>query len=155
MVSLAAKVAAMALVSFAHASVQVSIDFAAESVATWKTTPTFQVVSNPLLDREFVVNGTRIPNPIHDAAWKSVRDLGADHVRFQPWFPYPHKSVAELDAPVPGKPTSWNFTSFLPQMEDFMANTAALGHPVIWNVGTIPCWMFHDPTTIINNSRCP
>jgi hypothetical protein len=131
----------------------VFIDFdASNAVATYKTTATLQVVENPLLDRTFMVNGKEIPNPIHDAAWSSLKDLDADYVRFQPWFPYPHKAVAELDAPVPGKPTSWNFTDMMPQLEDFMAN-AAEGHPVIWNFGTIPCWMFWGPTT--NHSHCP
>jgi hypothetical protein len=112
------------------------------------------VVSNPILDREFTApNGSRIPNPIHNASWSSLRALGADHVRFQPWFPYPHKSVAELLPPKAGKPTSWNFTSMLPQMQDFMRNTAEEGHPVIWNIGTIPCWMFWGPTTAHGN--CP
>jgi hypothetical protein len=137
-----------------HVIADVSIDFsAANAVATYKTTATLQVVENPLLDRTFTVNGTEIPNPIHKAAWNSLKELNADHVRFQPWFPYPHKAVAELDAPVPGKPTSWNFTSMMPQLEDFMANTAAQGHPVIWNFGTIPCWMFWGPST--NHSHCP
>jgi len=133
---------------------EVSVDFSAKDsvVGVFKTTATLQVVSNPLLDRRFTLpNGTSIPNPIHKAAWSSLKALGADHIRFQPWFPYPHKSVAELEPPTPGKPTSWNFTSFLPQMLDFMDSTA--GHPVIWNIGTIPCWMFWGPTT--NHSHCP
>jgi hypothetical protein len=37
------------------------------------------------------------------------------------------------------------------QLEDFMSNVAAHGHPVIWNFGTIPTWMFH----LVNNTYAP
>jgi hypothetical protein len=52
-----------------------------------KTTPTLQVVVNPPLRR-----GT----PVHDRAFGSLRDLGADYVRYVPWLPYPKLGVAEL-----------------------------------------------------------
>ena len=90
-------------------SVTVSTDFgiSGESSSVFKIIATLQVVSNPLLDRQFSLhNGTKIPNPIHGTAWERLRNLGADHVRFQPWFPYPHKAVAELLPPEAGKPTS-------------------------------------------------
>ena len=53
-----------------------------------QTTPTLQVVVNPPLQR-----GT----PVHDNAYKSLHDLGADYVRYVPWLPYPKMGVAELD----------------------------------------------------------
>jgi len=123
----------------------ITIDWQAAASGVLKTDATLQVVSNPLLDKTFHVNGTEIANPIYSPAWQSLKDLGVDYVRFQPWFPFPHKSVAELDPPKEGEKTSWNFTSMLPQVEAFMNNTA--GHPVIWNFGTIPCWLFWGPTT--------
>ena len=73
------------------------------------TLTTLQVVSNPILNRKFTApNGTVIENPIHDAAWASLKALNADKVRYVPWFPYPKRSVAELDAPTTTN-TSWNF----------------------------------------------
>ena len=77
-------------------------------------------------------------NPIHDTAWASLKNLSADLVRFVPWYPYPRRSVAELLPPVPGKPTSWNFTLLIPQLEDFFRATADQGHETIVNFATQP-----------------
>ena len=49
------------------------------------STPTLQVVVNPLLRRG---------SPIHDRAFAELRSLGADNVRFVPWFPYPRYAIA-------------------------------------------------------------
>eukprot|EP00054_Salpingoeca_dolichothecata_P032975 m.266817 g.266817 ORF g.266817 m.266817 type:complete len:637 (+) comp31560_c0_seq1:162-2072(+) len=109
-----------------------------------QTSTTLQVVSNPILDREFTSpNGTVFPNPIHDNAWQSLAQLEADFVRFVPWFPYPWKSVAELDAPVSGKPTSWNFEHIIPQFYDFMNATHTRGHSTVINFSTQPCWLYN------------
>lgn len=94
------------------------------------TTPTLQVVVNPLLRRG---------SPIHDRAFAGLRGLSADYVRFVPWFPYPHDSIAALYPPQDGK-TSWNFTSIDPFTVDFLEATK--GHPVMLNFSTIPPWMF-------------
>ncbi|MBE0697112.1 MAG: glycosyl hydrolase family 39 [Anaerolineaceae bacterium] len=94
------------------------------------TTPTLQVVVNPLLRRG---------SPIHDRAFEALRELGADYVRFVPWYPYPHDSIAELYPPADGK-TSWNFASIDPFTVDFLEATQ--GHPVMLNFSTIPPWMF-------------
>ena len=51
-------------------------------VGVSRTTTTLQVVTNPILDRVFS-NG--VPNPIHAAAWGSLRNLSANYVRFVPW----------------------------------------------------------------------
>ena len=77
-------------------------------------------------------------NPIHDTAWESLKNLSADLVRFVPWYPYPRRSVAELLPPVSGKPTSWNFTLLIPQLEDFFRATADQGHETIVNFATQP-----------------
>ncbi len=65
-----------------------------------KTTPTLQVVVNPLLRRG---------SPIHGQAFQSLTDLACDYVRYVPWFPYPKLVVAELEPPANGK-TSWDFS---------------------------------------------
>src|SRR5664279_3122836 len=63
-----------------------------------KTALTLQVVVNPPL---------RTGSAIHDKALGALRDLGADYVRFVPWYPYPRLGVAELDPPSP-QSTSWD-----------------------------------------------
>jgi hypothetical protein len=95
-----------------------------------QTTPTLQVVVNPPLRR-----GT----PVHDNAFKALRDLQADYVRYVPWRPYPKLGVAELEPPRDGK-TSWDFTLIDPMTIDFLEATK--GHSVILNFSTIPAWMF-------------
>src|SRR2546421_9181947 len=65
-----------------------------------KTTATLQVVENPKL---------RQPSPFHDSAFGSLKKLGADYVRYVPWFPYPKLAVAELQPPS-GDKTFWDFT---------------------------------------------
>ena len=95
-----------------------------------KTTPTLQVVVNPMLKRG---------SPIHDGSFHALKDLGADYVRFVPWFPYPHAAVAELKPPT-GDSTFWDFSHVDPIVADFMEATE--GHSVIMNFSTIPVWMF-------------
>ena len=95
-----------------------------------QTTPTLQVVVNPPLRR-----GT----PIHDNAFKTLRDVQADYVRYVPWLPYPKLGVAELEPPKDVK-TSWDFSLIDPMTIDFLEATK--GHSVILNFSTIPQWMF-------------
>jgi len=97
---------------------------------TTQTTPTLQVVVNPPLQR-----GTSV----HDNAFKSLRDLGADYVRYVPWLPYPKLGVAELEPPTDGK-TSWDLSLIDPMTIDFLEATK--GHSVILNFSTIPQWMY-------------
>lgn len=101
-----------------------------------KTTPTLQVVVNPLLER-----GSKI----HDGTFSALKDLGADVVRFVPWFPYPHMAVAELKPPTSSE-TYWDFSKIDPIVEDFMAATK--GHTVILNFSTIPAWMFESGDSV-------
>src|SRR5947207_12252798 len=65
-----------------------------------RTTPTLQVVVNPPLRR-----GTSV----HDNAYQSLHDLGADYVRYVPWLRYQRLAVRELGPPKDGRP-SWNFS---------------------------------------------
>jgi hypothetical protein len=99
-------------------------------VREMKTTPTLQVVVNPLLRRD---------SPIHDRSFDELRKLGADFVRYVPWFPYPQDAIAELYPPSDGK-TSWDFTRIDPIAIDLLEATQ--GHPVMFNFSTIPPWMF-------------
>jgi hypothetical protein len=94
-----------------------------------KTIPTLQVVVNPPLRRG---------SPIHDNAFKALRDLQADYVRYVPWLPYPKLGVAELEPPK-DRTTSWDFSLIDPMTIDFLEATN--GHPVILNFSTIPQWM--------------
>src|SRR5260370_4364608 len=100
-----------------------------------RTTPTLQVVVNPPLRR-----GT----PVHDNAFQSLHDLGADYVRYVPWLPYPRLGVAELEPPKDGK-TSWNFSLIDPMTIDFL--DATQGDSVVLNFSTMPQWMYknHKP----------
>jgi Glycosyl hydrolases family 39 len=95
-----------------------------------RSTPTLQVVVNPMLLR-----GAKL----HDGSFTALHALGADYVRYVPWLPYPRQAVAELKPPADGK-TSWDFSHIDPTLDDFMKATA--GHSVILNFSTIPAWMF-------------
>lgn len=77
--------------------------------------------------------------PIHDQLFKALHDLNADFARLQPWYPYPTMSVAELKPPSATE-TYWNFGLMDEYTSDFMKATA--GHPVVFDFGTLPQWMF-------------
>lgn len=98
--------------------------------AVSKTTPTLQVVVNPML---------RPGSPIVANSYAAVRDLGADYVRYVPWLPYPKLGVAELTPPT-SQSTSWDFSLIDPMTIDFL--NATKGHSTILNFSTIPQWMF-------------
>ena len=100
------------------------------------STPTLQVVTNPMLNPG---------SPIHDGAFAALKALGADYVRYVPWLPYPKIAVAELDAPTKDK-TSWDFTYIDPVTKDFFAATE--GHSTIVNFSTIPAWMFKTDSPV-------
>ena len=109
--------------------VKVDIDWD-KTVIVSKSTPTLQVVTNPMLNPG---------SPIHDGSFSALKALGADYVRYVPWLPYPKIAVAELEPPTKEK-TSWDFTYIDPVTKDFLA--ATLGHSTIINFSTIPAWMF-------------
>lgn len=95
-----------------------------------KSTPTLQVVVNPPL---------RPGKLLGVAAYKALKDLGADYVRYVPWLPYPRLGVAELEPPTAQK-TSWDFSLIDPMTKDFLAATE--GHSTILNFSTMPAWLF-------------
>jgi hypothetical protein len=98
--------------------------------AVSETTPTLQVVVNPPL---------RPGQPMAAAAFKALKDLGAEDVRYVPWLPYPRLAVAELEPPSAQK-TSWDFSLIDPMTKEFFAATE--GHPRVVNFSTIPAWLF-------------
>jgi hypothetical protein len=110
-------------------TVKIDVDWNKIQVVS-KTTPTLQLVENPLV---------RANTPIHTATFKALKNLRADYVRYVPWFPYPKLAVAELDPPAGGK-TSWDFTLVDSTMNAFM--DATKGHAVVINFSTTPAWMW-------------
>lgn len=116
-------------------SAKVAIDWD-KTVLVLRSTPTLQVVVNPMLNRG---------SSIHDGAFSAVKALGAEDVRYVPWLPYPRLAVAELEPPTPTS-TSWNFSPIDPMMEDFMAATS--GHSTVINFSTIPAWLFKTPQLV-------
>ncbi len=113
----------------APAPAKVEIDWN-KTILVSKSTPTLQVVTNPMLNPGA---------PIHDGSFAALKALGADYVRYVPWLPYPKIAVVELDAPTKEK-ASWDFTYADPVTKDFLAATE--GHSTIMNFSTIPSWMF-------------
>ncbi len=112
-----------------HPTPSVSIDWT-KTVMVSRSTPTLQVVVNPMLRRGA---------SMHDGSFSALKSLGANYVRYVPWLPYPKLAVAELEPPTPEK-TSWDFSLIDPMTKDFFAATE--GHQVILNFSTIPAWMF-------------
>jgi hypothetical protein len=101
-----------------------------------KTTPTLQVVENPKL---------RQPSSFHNSTYKALKAMGADYVRYVPWFPYPKLAVAELIAPTKDE-TFWNFAYLDSTMNDFMQVTK--GHSVVINFSTTPVWMWKTSSVV-------
>ena len=126
--------------NFAQAADTLKIDWN-NKVRTSNTTPTLQIVENPMV---------RWNTPIHAATFKALKDLNADYVRYVPWFPYPKLAVAELKPPADGK-TFWDFKLLDSTMVAFMEATA--GHSVVINFSTTPAWMWKSdrPVTYPEN----
>ncbi|MGC2511193.1 MAG: glycosyl hydrolase family 39, partial [Acidobacteriaceae bacterium] len=116
-------------------AVKIAVDWN-RTVLVSRSTPTFQVVVNPMLERG---------SSIHDGAFSAIHQLGAEYVRYVPWLPYPRLAVAELEPPTPAG-TSWNFSLIDPMVEDFMA--AQAGHSTVMNFSTIPAWLFKTPKPV-------
>jgi hypothetical protein len=104
---------------------------------TLRTSPTLQVVVMPPLERG---------SSIHDASFAAVKELGADYVRYVPWYPFPRFAVAELEPPKDGK-TSWDFSRIDPMTLDFLHATE--GHSPILNFSTIPVWFFKTSKPVV------
>lgn len=113
----------------------VGIDWG-KTIMVSKTTPTLQVVENPKL---------RQPSPFHDSSFKALKKLGADYVRYVPWFPYAKLAVVELKAPTKSE-TFWDFTYTDSTMKDLMQATE--GHSVVINFSTSPAWMWKTDSLV-------
>ena len=100
------------------------------SLTVSKTTATLQLVENPMV---------RPGSPIHTNTFKVLKELGADYVRYVPWFPYPKMAVAELKPPT-GNKTFWDFTFLDSTMVALMEATK--GHAPVINFSTTPAWMW-------------
>jgi len=107
-----------------------------KTIAISKTTPTLQVVENPMV---------RNSSPIHNSTFKALKELGADYVRYVPWYPYPKMAVAELEPPTRNK-TTWNFAYLDSTMQAIMEATK--GHPVVINFSTTPAWMWKTDSVV-------
>lgn len=105
-------------------------------IAISKTTPTLQVVENPMV---------RPSSTIHAKTMEALKALGADYVRYVPWFPYPKMAVAELKAPTKTE-TFWDFTYLDSTMEAIMNATS--GHSVVINFSTTPAWMWKTDSIV-------
>eukprot|EP01084_Bolivina_argentea_P155381 270768_1 len=70
-------------------NITININFT-NTIYTLNTTPTLQIVLNPLL--------TRV-SPIYNNVYKMLSDLSASYVRYSSWFPYAHYGVAQLYPP--------------------------------------------------------
>ncbi|CAF0867898.1 unnamed protein product [Rotaria sordida] len=55
------------------------------------TIPSLQLVTNPLVSRQF--------SPISNKIFTNLQQLNAEYARYAVWFPYPKLAVAELDPP--------------------------------------------------------
>jgi hypothetical protein len=85
-------------------------------------------------------------HPIHDQLFAALRDLKADYAHFQPYNVFPRLAVAELAPPSGGK-TSWDFSLMDPIAEDFVRATSP--HAVVFNIGTLPAWIFKTAKPVI------
>jgi hypothetical protein len=107
-----------------------------------KTTTTLQLVENPMV---------RPGSAIHRQTFAALKALGADYVRYVPWFPYPKLAVAELKAPTKDS-TFWDFTYLDSTMAAFIS--ATIGHSVVINFSTTPAWMWKTDS-IVNFPKNP
>ena len=112
-----------------------SVDWG-HTIVVSKTTPTLQLVENPMV---------RHSSPIHKPTFQALKELGADYVRYVPWFPYPKMAVAELRPPTANE-TFWDFTYLDSTMEAFMEATK--GHSVVINFSTTPAWMWKTDAVV-------
>lgn len=116
-----------------RATVSVSWD---KTIALSNSTPTLQVVVNPML---------RPGSSMHDGSIAALRAIHANYVRFVPWLPYPRLAVAELEPPG-ASGTSWDFSLIDPMVKDFFDATG--NTPTVINFSTIPAWLFKTDKSV-------
>jgi len=102
-----------------------------------KTKPTLLLGASPVMFRGA---------PLHDRIFQTIKDLGADDVRYAGGgYVFPHLGIVELDPPSATK-TSWDFSYTDPVTEDVLRATQ--GHPIVLNFSVIPEWMFKTPKPV-------
>merc|ERR1712166_485702 len=133
------------LASCQNASVTVSVDWTKVLTRT-STAATIEVDVMPFLGR------TNFGGSFN-AYYEAMTNLGAEYVRYAPWFPNPRVVVTELTphkctASEPS--TNWNSTLFDEIVRDFMAAVcgpnAAAGEcklSVVQQLSTMPSWMYN------------
>jgi hypothetical protein len=141
-------------------TINVSVDWDAAPITTASTAATVEVdCCEPFL--------TRNPSAhVHgggpfDGYLSAMKALGAEYVRFAPWYPYPKIAVVELepsDCTVTKPATNWNSSLFDPILADFMsavcgdgAATGHCDHSVAQQLSTMPSWLYiggADPSTL-------
>ena len=82
----------------------------------------------------------------------AMKDLGAEFVRFAPWYPYPKVAVVELeptDCTATTPASNWNSSLFDPILADFMSAVCGEGaatghceHSVAQQLSTMPSWLY-------------
>ena len=127
-------------------NIQASIDWSSSPLKVASTAATVEVDVMPFLAR------THEGGPF-DAYFTAMENLGAEFVRFSPWYPYPKVVVPELDPPncTASKPaTNWNSTYFDAVVRDFMlavcgpsaVKNGTCAHSVAQQLSTMPDWMY-------------
>jgi hypothetical protein len=143
------------------------IDWAGKPLVTAPTASTVEVDVMPFLGRarpECEKAGKCTAGPFN-GYYEALQDLGAEYVRYAPWYPYPKVVVTELYPPdcTAMKPaTNWNSTNFDAIMRDFMsavcgpdAVSGKCDHSVVQQLSTMPSWLYvggTDPKTGINQN---
>jgi hypothetical protein len=100
-----------------------------------------------------------------DAYFTALSNLGAEYVRYSPWYPYPHVVVMELTPPdcTATKPaTNWNSTLFDGIVRDFMeavcgpdAVKGTCKHSVAQQLSTMPAWLYEGGSDINDCAEDP
>lgn len=163
----AAAAAAATTAAAPHQLVVEAVDWAATPLKIASTASTVEVDVMPFLGRERPAcekAGKCTAGPF-DAYFEALQNLGAEFVRYAPWYPYPKVVVTELNPPdcTASKPaTNWNSTNFDAIMRDFMAAVCGpdavngkCKHSVVQQLSTMPSWLYvagTDPKTGINQN---
>jgi hypothetical protein len=102
-----------------------------------QTTPTLLFGASPDVSRGA---------PLHDRIFQTIRDFGAEYLRYATGGPYPHFGVAEREPPT-ATTTAWDFSTIDPVTEDIV--NATRGHALVMNFTNIPQWMFKTDEPIL------
>eukprot|EP00931_Biecheleriopsis_adriatica_P091242 TRINITY_DN65140_c0_g1_i1.p1 TRINITY_DN65140_c0_g1~~TRINITY_DN65140_c0_g1_i1.p1 ORF type:complete len:572 (+),score=69.34 TRINITY_DN65140_c0_g1_i1:76-1716(+) len=104
-------------------SITVTVDWGQAVARGLKAIPTYLDQVNP---------GTMARSAAtHDAVFKRIQEMGADHIRYLHWDPF------QLSYPLPNPPidgkTTWDFSGIDPYVEDFMKASAGHDSQIIFS----------------------